>query len=117
MHIHIETIVFSYNVSLMTFGSLFCSQRTVQETKGWDVFRDPPIKEESGSMANQECLKITVKILKLCAYIITFIIVLASGVISKGTLLFMTSQISPDKVLSYCNKDLGWYHISLIQMR
>ncbi|XP_018562636.1 uncharacterized protein LOC108904526 isoform X1 [Anoplophora glabripennis] len=83
------------------------STRTVQETKGWDVFRDPPIKEESGSMANQKCLEITVKILKVVAYLVTFIIVLASGVISKGTLLFMTSQIRPDRVIQYCNKELG----------
>ncbi|XP_063901353.1 chitin synthase chs-2 isoform X2 [Zophobas morio] len=83
------------------------STRTVQETKGWDVFRDPPIKEESGSMANQKCLELTVKILKVVAYLVTFIIVLISGVISKGTLLFMTSQLKPDKVTVYCNKDLG----------
>ncbi|KAL1514128.1 hypothetical protein ABEB36_003439 [Hypothenemus hampei] len=83
------------------------SVRTVQETKGWDVFRDPPTKEESGSMANQKCLEITVKILKVVAYLVTFVIVLASGVISKGTLLFMTSQLKPDKIVHYCNKDLG----------
>ncbi|XP_044267838.1 chitin synthase chs-2 isoform X2 [Tribolium madens] len=83
------------------------STRTVQETKGWDVFRDPPIKEESGSMANQKCLEITVKILKIVAYLVTFVIVLGSGVISKGTLLFMTSQLKPDKVTVYCNRDLG----------
>lgn len=41
-----ETDSFSQNNS---------SQRTVQETKGWDVFRDPPIKIDSGSMANQAC--------------------------------------------------------------
>lgn len=58
-------------------------------------------------MANQECLEFTVKILKLFAYLFTFIIVLASGVISKGTLLFMTSQINPKKILPYCNWDLG----------
>ncbi|KAJ8958903.1 hypothetical protein NQ318_019671 [Aromia moschata] len=81
--------------------------RTVQETKGWDVFRDPPIKEESGSMANQRCLEITVKILKVVAYLVTFVIVLASGVISKGTLLFMTSQLRTDRVIEYCNKELG----------
>ncbi|XP_044753059.1 chitin synthase chs-2 isoform X2 [Coccinella septempunctata] len=83
------------------------SVRTVQETKGWDVFRDPPVKEESGSMANQKCLELTVKILKVAAYLVTFVIVLASGVISKGTLLFMTSQLNPEKVTTYCNKDLG----------
>ncbi|XP_050306086.1 chitin synthase chs-2 isoform X1 [Anthonomus grandis grandis] len=83
------------------------SVRTVQETKGWDVFRDPPIKEESGSMANQKCLEITVKILKIVAYLVTFIIVLGSGVISKGTLLFMTSQLRENKIVPYCNRDLG----------
>lgn len=58
-------------------------------------------------MANQKCLEITVKILKVVAYLVTFVIVLASGVISKGTLLFMTSQLTPDRVIQYCNKELG----------
>lgn len=86
---------------------LCCSTRTVPETKGWDVFRDPPDKVDSGSMANQKCLEITVKILKVVAYLVTFVIVLGSGVISKGTLLFMTSQIKPEKVTLFCNKELG----------
>ncbi|KAB0798176.1 hypothetical protein PPYR_09169 [Photinus pyralis] len=83
------------------------STRTVQETKGWDVFRDPPAKVDSGSMANQKCLDITVKILKVVAYLVTFAIVLASGVISKGTLLFMTSQLKDDRIMPYCNRELG----------
>ncbi|XP_075147009.1 hyaluronan synthase-like protein kkv isoform X1 [Haematobia irritans] len=83
------------------------SQRTIQETKGWDVFRDPPIKIETGSTANQECLELTVKILKIVAYIITFIVVLAGGVMAKGTVLFMTSQLNKDKRVEFCNKDLG----------
>lgn len=87
---------------------IFCfSTRTVPDTKGWDVFRDPPVKEESGSMANQKCLEISVKITKVAAYILTFIIVLVSAVIAKGTLLFMTSQLKPHKITTYCNKDLG----------
>ncbi|TMW48229.1 hypothetical protein DOY81_006700 [Sarcophaga bullata] len=83
------------------------SQRTIQETKGWDVFRDPPIKIETGSTANLECLELTVKILKIFAYFLTFIIVLAGGVVAKGCVLFMTSQIRKDKRVEYCNKDLG----------
>ncbi|XP_055923356.1 chitin synthase chs-2 isoform X2 [Eupeodes corollae] len=83
------------------------SQRTIQETKGWDVFRDPPLKVDSGSMANQACLEITVKILKVFAYLVTFIIVLTGGVLAKGCVLFMTSQIRRDKKILYCNKDLG----------
>ncbi|XP_023936675.1 chitin synthase chs-2 isoform X2 [Bicyclus anynana] len=87
-----------------TYGG---SQRTVQETKGWDVFREFPPKQESGSMENQVCLEFTVRILKVLAYTITFIVVLGSGVIAKGTVLFMTSQIKKDKRLAYCNRNLG----------
>ncbi|XP_074029888.1 hyaluronan synthase-like protein kkv isoform X2 [Leptinotarsa decemlineata] len=83
------------------------STRTVQETKGWDVFRDPPSKEVSSSMADQKCLELTVKILKVVAYLVTFVIVLVSGVIAKGTLLFMTSQLKADKIITYCNRELG----------
>ena len=83
------------------------SQRTVGEpTKGWDVFRDPPLKIESGSMANQACLDLSVKILKVFAYLFTFVIVLGGGVISKGCVLFMTAQLRQDRKLPYCNKDL-----------
>lgn len=70
------------------------------------MFRDPPIKIETGSTANQECLELTVKILKIVAYIITFIVVLAGGVMAKGCVLFMTSQINKNKRVEYCNKDL-----------
>lgn len=70
------------------------------------MFRDPPIKIETGSTANQECLELTIKILKIFAYIFTFIIVLTGGVIAKGTVLFMTSQVRKDRRIEYCNKDL-----------
>lgn len=94
--------------NLEEFVRLLCSStRTVTETKGWDVFRDPPVKVDSGSMANQRTFEISAKILKVFAYLITFAVVLFAGVISKGTLLFMTSQIRPDKVITYCNRDLG----------
>lgn len=83
------------------------SQRTVHETKGWDVFRDPPLKIDSGSMESQACLNVSVKVLKVFAYLITFVIVLAGGVISKGCVLFMTSQLRRDRKIQYCNKDLG----------
>lgn len=64
----------------------------MHETKGWDVFRDPPIKTDSGSMANQACMEITAKILKLFAYILTFVLVLCGGVIAKGTWLVIITR-------------------------
>lgn len=83
------------------------STRTVQETKGWDVFRVLPPKTDSGSMESQACLEFTVKILKIIAYLVTFTIVLVCGVLAKGSVLFITSQLRPDRVVPYCNKDLG----------
>lgn len=58
-------------------------------------------------MESQKCLEFTVRILKVLAYTLTFIVVLASGVIAKGTVLFMTSQLKKDKRLAYCNRNLG----------
>ncbi|XP_037076731.1 chitin synthase chs-2-like, partial [Pollicipes pollicipes] len=84
------------------------SRRSVMpELKKWDVFRVIPPDNDSGSAADQRCLDITIKIVKVIVYIITFGIVLASGVIAKGTTLFMTSQLKQHKSLEYCNKRIG----------
>nr|AYU65264.1 chitin synthase A isoform 1 [Atta sexdens] len=84
------------------------SQRTIVETKGWDVFRNPPMKTDSnsGSMANQKCLERMVQVIKVTVYLLVFIIVLGSGVIAKGTILFMTSQLRQDRKMLYCNRQL-----------
>lgn len=58
-------------------------------------------------MANQKCFDATVQITKVIVYLLVFVIVLGSGVIAKGTILFMTSQLRPDRVIVYCNKQLG----------
>lgn len=86
---------------------LIYSQRTVVETKAWDVFRDPPPKIDSGSMANQRCAEVTVQITKVIVYLLVFVIVLGSGVIAKGTILFMTSQLKAGREIVYCNIQLG----------
>ncbi|KAL0119832.1 hypothetical protein PUN28_007929 [Cardiocondyla obscurior] len=84
------------------------SQRTIVETKGWDVFRNPPMKidSNSGSMANQKCLERMVQIIKVIVYLLVFVIVLGSGVVAKGTILFMTSQLRKDRKIFYCNRQL-----------
>ncbi|XP_026727307.1 chitin synthase chs-2-like [Trichoplusia ni] len=83
------------------------NQRTTQETKGWNLFREFPVKKESGSMASTAWIDTSVKFLKVLAYIITFCVVLGSAVISKGTLLFITSQLKKGKEISHCNKQLA----------
>ncbi|KMQ90324.1 chitin synthase 8 [Lasius niger] len=92
------------------------SQRTIVETKGWDVFRNPPLKTDSisGSMANQKCLERMVQVIKVLVYLLVFVIVLGSGVVAKGTILFMTSQLQRDRKIFYCNKQLEVERIAWI---
>jgi chitin synthase len=71
------------------------------------VFRVLPPEAESVSTANQQFLETTIKVIKVIVYLLTFIIVLTSGVIAKGSILFMTSQLRPDKNIPYCNVDIG----------
>lgn len=58
-------------------------------------------------MANQACLEFTIRVLKILAYLTTFIVVLCCGVISKISMFFMTSQIRADRVVTFCNKELS----------
>ncbi|XP_013133727.1 PREDICTED: uncharacterized protein LOC106099671 isoform X2 [Papilio polytes] len=106
-----QVYIANNNNSIYSTGTLhYCSiysQRTVQETKGWDVFREFPPKQDSISMETQKWLEFTVRMLKVLAYAVTFIVVLASGVIAKGTVLFMTSQLKKDRRIAYCNRNLG----------
>lgn len=108
---------FITNILVLTKCFFVFSQRTVQETKGWDVFREFPPKQDSGSMESQKCLDFTVRLLKVAAYIIVFIVVLGSGVIAKGTTLFMTSQLKKDRRLAYCNRNLGKFCLQLYFLR
>ena len=74
------------------------------ETKGWDVFRVLPPENDSSSEANQKWLGITVKILKVFAYFLTFTVLLVCGVVTKGTTLFMASQIKQGRTIEFCNQ-------------
>ncbi|XP_049868807.1 chitin synthase chs-2-like [Pectinophora gossypiella] len=82
-------------------------ERTAQETKGWNLFREIPIKKESGSMADTQWIDTSVKILKLLAYVLTFACVLGAAVIAKGTLLFITSQLKKGRKITHCNRALA----------
>ncbi|XP_063838675.1 chitin synthase chs-2-like [Ostrinia nubilalis] len=82
-------------------------QRTAQETKGWNLFREIPVKKESGSMISTEWVDTSVKILKLLAYIVVFLAVLGSAVICKGTLLFITSQLKKGREIIHCNRAIA----------
>lgn len=87
----------------------------MQAKKDWDVFTNDPPVIVSGSMADQSCMQISLKILKVLAYVFSFILVLGGAVISKGTMLFMTSQLRlSNKTNTFCNAAvLGNYEHSL----
>lgn len=76
-------------------------QQTVQAKKNWDVFSNNPPVIITGSMADQTCTEVSLKIIKVLAYICTFLFVLGGAVLSKGTLLFMTSQLNSEPI-SFC---------------
>jgi chitin synthase len=84
-------------------------QQPVQATKEWDVFTNNPPVIISGSMADQSCMQTSLRIIKLLAYICTFMLVLGGAVISKGTMLFMTSQLRSEKTIPFCGTSIGNY--------
>jgi hypothetical protein len=55
-------------------------------------------------MADQTCMQVSLQIVKILAYICTFLFVLGGAVVSKGTLLFMTSQLQKNTIIGFCNE-------------
>lgn len=70
------------------------------------------MKVNSRSLQETKWINAAEKISKVLAYIITFIVVLICAAISKGTLLFITSQLSND-VKPYCNSLGKWNLINI----
>ena len=62
----------------------FVHSQENEERKGWDKFRTQPPKDISGSLANKEFVEAASKVMKIIAYVICFIIVVTTAVISKG---------------------------------
>ena len=67
-----------------------------------------PPEDMTGSLANKKAVEAFSAIAKFLSYVFTFLIILTGAVISKGTLLFMTSQIrvrdkAPDQTHEYCS--------------
>lgn len=84
----------------------FNYSRAPQAKQRWDSFREDPVKVHSRSMQKDVWIDRGEKIGKIFAYIVTFIVILGSATISKGTLLFITSQLS-NETRRYCGTNLG----------
>jgi chitin synthase len=61
-------------------------------------------------MADQTYMQVSLQIVKILAYICTFLFVLGGAVLSKGTLLFMTSQLQKNRTIGFCNEPLNGNH-------
>ncbi|CAG0914900.1 unnamed protein product [Notodromas monacha] len=72
----------------------------------WDAAQKvPPKSAEESEMP--KWVENGIKMMKIGAYIITFLVVLASASIGMGTFVFMTAQLKIDRTVSYCNKNYG----------
>ncbi|KAG5866375.1 hypothetical protein JTB14_021888 [Gonioctena quinquepunctata] len=72
----------------------------------WDLFKNEPRQDATGSTGDSTLIDFGVKLLKTVTIIVTFIVVLGSAITSKGTLLFMTSQLKKNTTRLYCNKNI-----------
>ncbi|RWS27637.1 chitin synthase 1-like protein, partial [Leptotrombidium deliense] len=71
--------------------------------KGWDVFVVSQNADEDETL-NSKWVERVLKLMKLCAYLVTFGVVLCSAILSKITILLMTSIIKPNRTeVSVCN--------------
>ncbi|XP_060530267.1 chitin synthase chs-2-like [Cylas formicarius] len=80
--------------------------RKGEEVKPWDTFQIIHRKNKQGSAAEAKWIDNGVKVLKLATIVLVFITVLGSAVVSKGTILFMASQVKKNITRAYCNQKL-----------
>lgn len=87
---------------------LICRQIQIigPEVKAWDMFRVLPPEQDRSAEKSEERVQAVLRFVKLLAIIIVFILVLGGGVVAKGTLLFMTSQLDRNHEVEYCNREL-----------
>ena len=84
----------------------------MSKDQGWNVFKNINIGTNSASelAKKQSILWISIEtltcLLKFCVYMLTFLVVLAGSVLSKISMLLMTSQIQPRKISPFCNQSL-----------
>ncbi|KAG7202391.1 hypothetical protein KM043_018708 [Ampulex compressa] len=71
----------------------------------WDMFKCFPPTSKTGSMQENRCLSIIVRILKVFVYIFLLIVVLVSGVIAKSAMLLAVSQFPEERTIRYCDNE------------
>ena len=82
----------------------------IEEKEKWDRFVSTKLAESSSSDKHRNLIKWAHVMLKIFTAIISFILVLVTGLVSKGTLFFMAAQMKSTKdvvngsrPLKYCS--------------
>ncbi|XP_076333773.1 chitin synthase chs-2-like isoform X2 [Tachypleus tridentatus] len=81
-----------------------CNDQLQSTENMWDVFSETP-PEEDDLTETSKWVEVVMKVMKVIVYGVTLTIVLSSAVLSKITLLFMTSQVKAHTV-QICKKGL-----------
>lgn len=76
---------------------------SLQEVKLWDTFQDPPSEESSASSVDIEWIRTLTQLAKIVTYWIVFVVVAVSSVLSKISLLFMTSHVADNPRIPFCD--------------
>lgn len=75
------------------------------QTKGWDVFVVTPPEDEDETLSSKWVERV-LRMLKVVTYMITFVIVLGTAVLSKGIVLFMTSMVRSNRTVPVCSQSI-----------
>jgi hypothetical protein len=82
------------------------------DLKPWDMFRVIPPEKDRSAEESDSRVNFLLRCVKMVACVVVFVIVLGTGVLAKGTVLFMATQTSKTQTVSFCNSkgiDLSEY--------
>ncbi|KAL1490875.1 hypothetical protein ABEB36_011558 [Hypothenemus hampei] len=80
------------------------NERQGEEVKPWNRSKIIHRTREAGSTAENKLIENGTLVLKLLTIVLVFVVVLGAAVVSKGSLLFITSQIKKNTTRNYCNQ-------------
>lgn len=80
-----------------------CFEIVRTELKAWDLFRVLPLEKDRSAEESDARVNFLIKCIKVVACVVVFVVVLGTGVLAKGTVLFMATQTSKTQTVSFCN--------------
>ncbi|XP_034944294.1 chitin synthase chs-2-like [Chelonus insularis] len=78
------------------------NEENANEFYNWDVFREFLQTTKIGSMEDITLYEYSLKAIKVCTYLVLFILILGGGFFSRASILLASSQIGPKHTMQYC---------------